>query len=253
MSKCKKPDYFKVPNLPRLKLIEWILDQPDSDRGGRDYSWAMQGNRYTHSDGMWPFCWNVKLHGLDLDFENLIKRAAEMDCLPRNLTDPVVRQAYQDKYDECNKDHLYEWGVEDAQRWVVGRTRDGQPDDDGWNQLWDGTPVDVRLMFAGRSGGWLVLTWFQGHLMNREHTGESRTDRIPREEQFGGWSHKELRQLAEYCLWIKHCTKNPGAEVERQAAFNFFVNYCSDVDDEIRERRETNKAVEAARELCQVE
>jgi hypothetical protein len=96
---------------------------------------------------------------------------------------------------------------------LTGGSDDGEPDDDAWNMLWDGTHVDARLGFGGRSGGWLVLTWFQGHLMDADC-------------DLSEWDYKTLRQLSEYVTWAKHCIKKPEDEVEYLAASTFFCNIC---------------------------
>ena len=198
----KTPKQYRAPLQKRSQIEAWLSDAQGFDRRAYDYKPS------------WLFCRNVKLHGLDLSFKQLIKRATETAIDECKAEDAVWLKNAEEAFGDVNSDNLYSWAVEDAASAFIGR--DCVPDDDGNNMLWDGTPVDVKFQFMGRSSGWLVLTHFNGCELNRE------TD-------WAEWSYKDLRTLYRYLVQLAADTTREKivAEVEYKAAFNLFVN-CFD-------------------------
>ena len=186
----------------------------------------------------WLFCFDVKIHRCDLGFDNLVKRATAMgygDMV--HPEDPFWLADAKGRYAE-NKEHLFEWGVDDARCHFRGTTvrgpfackvegapwyADMRPEGDCYRQLRDGTPVDARFAFLGRSGGWLVLTMFDGVTLDSSSCDLAECD------------YRWLRNLAKFLTDVRDSTRNPGEWVEEAAAFTFFANICDDC--ETRESR----------------
>ena len=218
MAKIKKPDYYKATLKSRKDITAFIFD-------------ATSQRYYDHRPH--PFCFNVKLHGLDLSFDNLLKKwiAYEGESTYQRNDDWLT--AVKAKYAEIGEETLYEWGIEDASRAYVSG-RDGTPDDDGTRTLWDGTELDVKYSFEGRSGGWLSLNEFEGFKFVERDYGADYWRRVMEktdEEDDINMDYKTLRKLYLLIVQLKHDLRSEAvsAEVEHQAAFNFFANACSDI------------------------
>jgi hypothetical protein len=202
----KKPKSLTPPcGKSRAALTEWLLSR--SKWGRRHYD----GNS-------WLFCFNVKLHNLNLDFDTLLKRLGEMGYGDGWTNDPGRCERARAEFDELDSDTLYEWGVEAARRTFTGG-RDGTPDDDAYNMTWNGTDAPCRFSFEGRSGGWLVLTHFREMKLDADNV------------EFSEWKYSDLRDLAEMVQFIVNATRDnePEKRVEEGAAYDFFINVCADV------------------------
>lgn len=182
-----------------------------------------------HYEGhTWLFCFNVKVHSCDLGFDNLVKRFIEMGYENTvNLADPFWLADAKERHTE-NEEHLFEWGTEDAARHFVSNQKSDRiegapwyasmlPDGDCYRTLRDGTSVDARFAFFGRSGGWLTLTMFDGITLDRDCDLESQ-------------DYHWLRRLAKFVIDVRDSTRNAAQWVEEAAAFTFFANICHDCD-----------------------
>lgn len=200
----RKPDFYKTPFRKRSDIIAHILKLTNQ----RSY----EGHPH-------PFCFNVKLYRLDLDFDHLLEIFRKDD--PAYTHNEEWLKKAKERYDEIGTDTIYEWGVSDAQAHYVGHKSDGVPHNEGNTILWDGTEVDARYSFEGRSGGWLSLNKLLGYnFTSREEHIEDLLQEMP---------FSDLRKLHQIIVMLAHDTKGANDEVEYQAAFNFFYNGCSDI------------------------
>lgn len=195
----KKPDQYKTPLRTRKDISEFIIDQTHQ----RSYDHAPH-----------PLCFNVKVRGCDLSFDHLLElwRNHEDDPLYTHNEDWL--KAARERHEETSEETLWEWGQEDACSHFTG-------DSDAYTHLFDGTKVDVAYSFEGRSGGWLSINRFEGFKLNdRDYHITSILEDM---------SFPTLRKLYQLVTMLKHDLRNPGHEIEYQAAFNFFANACSDI------------------------
>lgn len=198
----------------RQAIARWLASLCPH-RGGRDYNASVHG-RYVH--GPWLFCWNVKLHSLDLSFDHLLEIARHAGCLEAP-DDPFWIAGCRTHFaTEVNTDRLYEGAVEDACRSFVGRPEGNvyYPDDDAYSQLWDGRPCVTQFLFGGRSGGWLVLARFNDHVLTTDL-------------DLAALDYRELRDLAEMVWYVQRAAAGATRAVEHCAAFNLFNNLCAEV------------------------
>lgn len=196
----RKPKGIVPPcGFSRESRIQWLTS----------YCRHAMGSNYRvgRSSGPWFLSWSVKLHGLDLSLENLIKiHKADYDV-------PRITSKIRAKHEEVmENDTLYQWAVEDACSTFVGRGGE-VPDDDAYNTLWNGDSVSTKFAFLGRSGGWLVMTEFEGFVLDTDIEWDT-------------MSYRTLRGLCEMA-WFVGSHLEPRASVERCAAFTFFKNSCA--------------------------
>lgn len=211
----RKPSHLVPPCGPGFENRVTWLSGLCSHRGGYDYSYRCQNTNY-YSRGPWLFCWSVKLYGIDLDFDNLLQKFVSCgNSAPGPKFIEKARQLHQD----LNREELLNMGIEDASRTFTGRDGD-TPDDDAFNMLWDGSPVDTRFSFMGRGGGWLVMTSFQGLVLDESFDLKT-------------ISYKTLRGLSEMVYFVDRTIRGKACDlVEDQVAFNFFVNVCYSIKEE---------------------
>ena len=206
-----KPAYYRTPLKRREDIVAYLL------------------NRSGHSDGRhsYRFAFNVKLHGLDLDFDHLLevrRKADGDDSLHDAGYVEDCREVYNREYCGGRRtESLYQMALEDAQRNVIewdGRARKYRTSDT-FSALWDGTPVDAVLAFIGRCAGWIVLERFNGYAL----TGDI-------SDVLADMPMDELRRLYQYVVMLEHDLRREAAvaEVEHQAAFNLFENLCANVE-----------------------
>jgi hypothetical protein len=218
----KRPDYYKTPLRKRGDIASWI--------------WSNTAHRsYRHTS--YPFCFDVKAHSVDLDFDTLLDahRQSEGDAIHTHNSDWLL--AVRELYDE-HEENLFEWGLEGARRHFVSDQKrdDGKPDGDAFRMLWDGTMLDVRYDFVGRSGGWLSLSEFEGHDFTRrgvdwEAYMRGKPDADPDDISDEPMPYADLRKLYQLIVMLKHdtCEEAIVSEVAHNAAFDFFVNICREV------------------------
>lgn len=201
MSKSKRPDYYAAPLRSRKAIIAFLIEHPDYHRSMSTCS---------------PLAWNVKLYGIDLSYDNLVKKYKESGYAGPWIDFPEFTTAAKAKYDEHEK-HLWEWGVEDASR--------GVNENDSNKTLWSGTELDVEYVFAGRSGGWLLMHKFEG----KDFTRFSYREEF--EEYLSELPFRDLRNLYQLVVQNDHdfAREQVVAEVEYLTAFTFFENVCNDI------------------------
>lgn len=223
-----KPSYYRCALRERSDIVEFLLSRRFwTHRGGSGYWW--RGGSGHSSNGNWLFCFNVKVHSIDFTFENLVQRWTDMGYGEHARDEHWLVEA-RAKFAELKPDQLWDWGVEGARRTFVSDHRDapnGKPDDDGFSMLWDGTPVETRFAFMGRSGGWLVLTEFNGNLLDWDSANYWGSGSDPA-LCFQDWSYRELRRLYQFVVMLAHDVAGTASEraIEEHAAFDFFENYC---------------------------
>jgi len=189
-----------------------------------------------HYDDGYLFCFNVKLHGLDLSFDHLLEVAKEngIDVSPDDAgwVERTIDR-YNETYDNGGGgiEYLWQAAVEEAQGNFVGGG--GCPDDDSYNMLWDGTEVHARFGFKGRSNGWLVLKEFgvkNGPIYKLTPNDVMFTDSADDEPTYISiMDYRTLRGLDEYLRFVSNSVKNPEKAVEEIAASFFFGSICEDI------------------------
>jgi hypothetical protein len=219
------PEYYRAPLVERDAIVAWLLDYPRRDwerRGGHGY----EGPRHFDSAvgftrGPWLFCFNVKLSArMDWSYTALLRAAIDSEAVSaEEASDAHWLAETEKRHGETDTEHLCDVGIESARSSFVGRPH-GQPDDDGYSMLWDGTPVDTRFAFMGRSGGWLVLTGFEGTVL----AGDG-------DEVLAEMSDASLNKLYRFLVMLEHDLGGdaPSRWVQAAAASHFFNNVCHDI------------------------
>jgi hypothetical protein len=207
---AKRPSCYRAPLRSRKDIIAFLM--------GHD-------NYYRHAPSTnSPLAWNVRDYDSDLSAAHLIE-VYRRDVGDEPWLDfPEWRQPALAKYEEV-KDKLWDWAIEDARRRVQ--------DDEAYRYLWDGTPIDVEYRFVGRSGGWLVLTKFEGDCL--ENIDE---DEFP--EYLETLPYPMLRKLYHLVVQNDHDFRREAvaAEIEHAAAWSWIEGTCSDVPRPERTQRE---------------
>ena len=169
-------------------------------RGGRDYEFG-------RSNGPWLFCWNVKLHHLDLSFESVLAAAETSSVF--DINDPKLVNYAREKYSDANLQHIEEWAIRDTRLDFCGDA--GIPENHAYTSLHCGDDIRTRYGFMGRSGGWLVMTEMLGWTLDNDFCFFERT-------------HREVRAISEMVWYVTMATQNqePERAVERAAAWILF-------------------------------
>lgn len=211
----RKPSHLIPPCGPGFEnRVAWLLGLCPH-LGGSNYEYRDRDSEQ-YSNGPWLFCWNVKLYGIDLDFDNLLQKFVSSG---NSTPGPKFVEEARELHERFNHEELLNLGIEDASRTFVGRDGD-TPDDDAYNMLWDGSAVDTRFSFMGRSAGCLVMTMFQGHMLNSSFDPNA-------------IDYKTLRGLSEMVYFVDRNIRGKACQlVEEQVAFNFFVNICHSIKEE---------------------
>ncbi len=213
--KHKTPTYYRAPLKSRAEIVAFLT--------------TAQNSRPAYG----LFAFNVKVHSTDLSFDHLTKLAIESGELSAS-----VSKRYLDACRELhNEQKLYDWATESA--------RDGVMDCETYSMLWDGNGAIANWEFNGRSGGWLVLTEFEGIKLAGRSLDFTYSD-------LADLPFPQLRRLYRFIVQCQH-DFNPGnvrSEVEYQAAFDLFSNVCANVETDedaaTREAREAREAEERA-------
>lgn len=218
----KTPDKYKAPLRKREQIIGYLTSEGP---------WRQ---RY-YENHRWMFCWDVKVRDTpDLSFDGLVTALERMGHEPdAGWDDPVFMANAREEHETMSADTLYEWGIEGMQRNWTGRHPRGaapgeewfacQPDDDGYSMLWDGRDVEARFAFLGRSGGWLVLTKFEGLVLDSDAIDEDALKEM---------DYAQLRRLYRFVVQTSADIRgtNIVAGIEEYAAFDFFINVCGGVE-----------------------
>jgi hypothetical protein len=209
MTRSKKPEAYKMVARSRQDIVAAIISMTDQ--------------RTYHYDPYY-LCFNVKLYDCDLSLKNLLKHFKDQEGDHLGMHNRDWLRQIKERYDEIGENTLYEWGIETARGSFVGSGRDGKPDDDMFNHLWDGTELDVDYAFVGRSGGWLAIAKFEGFSFDRRMDADLETELMEME-------FSTLKKLYQLVLMLKHDLRQEAIklEVEVNAAFDFFANACADI------------------------
>ncbi len=183
----KRPSYYSAPLKSRAAIVAWLLERADANP--------------RKSYGL--FCYNVKLHRLNTDFERAWRNALEGGYLP--CTSLRFKEACRALWDNGSSETAFEVGAQDAASNVV--------DDDGYRMLWDGDRAIAEWDIAGRSGGWLVLKSFDGVSLGEMDRHEFEAFMEP-----DGASYNWLRNLYRFLVQCDHDFRRPESEVEYIAA-----------------------------------
>ena len=208
-TKHKTPAGYAAPLKSRAAIIAWLTDRALTDRG--------------RHHGLFTF--DVKLHHLKTDFTYLCGLARKNGDLPANAS-PRYMAAVEAVYDE-SRDAIWEAATEDACRQVT--------EDDTNRMLWDGSGTVAEWEFAGRSGGWLVLTEFDGVKFAEAIRASCMNQTDWAAEFFAETGYKYLRNLYRFLLQCAHDFRRPESDVEYSAAFNLFANFAHEVETDEQE------------------
>lgn len=204
MPKHKRPAGYVAPLKSRKDIIAFLLDHEDYQRSHNTSS---------------PLAWNVKCYNADFSAEHLIevyRTSGEYNTKEDRWLDyPEWRTPALAVYEE-HKDNLWEWAVEQSCQQVT--------DGDTNRCLWKGDMLDVKYGFSGNSGGWLVMTRFEGTDMTRMDEDDFR-------DYLTELDYKTLRNLYELVVQNDHDFRREAVrqELEFQAAWAWIVNLCADV------------------------
>lgn len=204
-------DIVRRCNGSRRKMVDFI-----TSLGG--YS-----DRHTR----YAIAFNVKAHGCDLDKDYLwnyvTEHASEFNLSkikPEHMA--VVRSVFDTAWEE-NRDHLWEWGQEEAY--------EGWANTDTPFETWVGERVDWKHEIAGRSGGYICMTECED--INLKCSPEELEEKLmERSEDEGYWlvSDDELILLFIICVQ-NHIELTPTAateEIEYRAAWRLWNSFVED-------------------------
>jgi hypothetical protein len=223
--KMKKPGYYRTPLRSRKDIAAFL-----ESIGGYYSTYGHQGRSY--------FSFDVKCHGVRLDFEHLIKTYRDTGYYGDNetwLDNPEWLEHARAKHEEVER-YLFDWWIEDAARLIT--------DSDCYDHLFDGTKVEVEYTWMGRSGGYLGIRrfcafdfsmdekrnyWqevFRGN-PNRVGTAEW----LDWDRTYPTMDYPTLRKLYALVVMLSHdwTPEKASSEVEHQAAFSFIENMCNDI------------------------
>lgn len=216
MTTHKKPEYYETPLTDRKAIADFIFDKTHQ-------------RYYDHRSH--PFCFNVKCYDYDVSFDHLLALYKEQEGDEKFFKSKEWLAAVKAKYDEIGgEETVYQWGLEDACRYLVSGP-DGYPDGDTHRTLWDGTELDVKYSFEGRSGGWLSIVEFEGFKVNRDMGEAEWREVLEGTNDYTEMSYETLLKLYALVTHLIHDVRPEAvkSEIEYQAAFNFFENACSDI------------------------
>lgn len=241
-------------------------DFPHRSRKARvDYICGIGG--YSSRDGRWPIEFNVACYHVDFDFDHIWKEYAKEHIPSECEGDPALMNAYHQLAKRLHKDneqYMWNWGQEDAARDLDER------EGDTYFQLWDGTPVKVKLELHGRGGKHLVIAEWDGRDLSRISNDELQSEMLSQTPKNGSgnvidsegclrsryewmnWSNEEVELFYRY---VRQCERdftpaNASKQVEEMGAWCFFANIVSNEWDTVKaEMASHEEAVEAAQAL----
>lgn len=188
----KTPEYYRAPLKSREQITAWLLSR------------AQENRRPAYG----VFCYDVKLHNLNVCFEHAWKTAKDAGILPCEST--RYKEECRALWDS-KRETAFEVGTQDACERVLS--------DDTNRILWDGSAAIAEWEFNGRSGGWLCLKEFGGVNLSGMDRHEFETFLEP-----DGASYSWLRNLYRFLVQCDHDFRRPESEVEYLAASWFFCN-----------------------------
>lgn len=204
--KIKKPDAYRVKVRSRKDIVKFLMDHDDYYRSMATCS---------------PLAWNVKAPGAELNYDHLkevYRKSGEYAPDDIWLDDPDFNRQARQTY-ESFKNNLWHWAIEACQENVNST--------DSYNHLWNGTDVDVTYEFEGRSGGWIIVTQFEGHKLANLDKQEFEQDMMDKDV----WTYDDLFNLYQLVLMLDHDWQREKVEakIEHQAAFTLFENLCGEI------------------------
>ena len=223
--KTTSPGYYRTPLRSRSDIADFLA--------------SVGGYYSTHgSHGRSYFAFNVKCHGVRLDFGHLIETYRNVGYYGDGetwLDNPEWLEKAKAKYEEVG-DKLFDWGVEAAGRLVT--------DSDCYSHLYNGTQVEVEYAWMGRSGGYIGIGKFEGFDFSKEagrdywhevfrgnpHRSGS-CEWLDRDRTFPVMNYATLRKLYALVVTLKHdlTPQKASSEVEHHAAFRFVEGACADI------------------------
>ena len=223
--KTTTPDYYRTPLRSRSDIADFLASV-----GGYYSTHGHHGRSY--------FAFNVKCHGVDLDFGHLVQTYRSAGYYGDGetwLDNPEWLEQARSKYEAAER-HLFDWGVEDASRMVT--------DSDCYTHLYDGTRVEVDYTWMGRSGGHLGIRrfygfdfsedegrdfWHEVFLGNPHRVGTA--EWLDWDRTFPTMGYPTLRRLYALVVMLKHdlTPEKASSEVEHHAAFRFVEGACADI------------------------
>lgn len=191
------------------------------------------GGRFERYGESYPFAWNVKIHDIG------DTTAAGLESLN---PDPVP---FSPQWDSAWRRHMESrdslfWDICEAAR---------RPYVDGEYCTFPGDDMGAyEFEFHGRSGGWLVLTYWRGRLLRNFDLDELRTP-----EDSGGWSFDSVRQLYRAVMTMNQdfTRDKVRAEFRLQLAYYRAQWEAGRRDAIARNRAWQTAAADNARELLQ--
>ena len=206
---AKKPDAYKMKARSRAGIVAEIV--------------KLTEHRMCFNDPYY-LCFNVKVYeSVDLSLPTLLNlwRNYEGDNLHTHNAEWL--REVKEKFEEIGDQKLFDWGIEECRSSYIGRYHSGIPESDAVRTLWNGTELNVKYNFVGRSGGWLAIAEFEGLQLDRP---QGDLENILNDTDFG-----TLQNLYQLVLQIKHDTRTEAilSEIAHQAAFQFFANACADI------------------------
>ena len=201
------PEFYTTPLTARADIANYLMNRK---------------GRYYRDHGHLLFVFNVKVYDPDLDFDHMLDLNVESGY-GAGGTDPGWIEETRQRHAETDQDDLYQMGVDDAGRQVT--------ESDCFNHLYDGTPVDVEYAFVGRSSGWIALTKFEGIKLIDPDLLKDLFEGVQEDGETPTLTDVALQRLYALIRMLEHdlTQEKAKAEVEYQAAFNFFENLCADI------------------------
>lgn len=220
--KTTTPGYYRMPLRSRNDIADLLASV-----GGYYSTHGHHGRSY--------FAFDVKCHGVRLDFGHLIeiyRNAGYYGDGEPWLDNPEWLVQAQARYERAER-YLFDRGVEDASRMVT--------DSGCYNHLYNGTEVEVEYAWLGRAGGYLGIRRFYGFDFSKDE------DRDYWHEIFRGNPHQGgtaewldwdrtfptmacpiLRKLYALVVMLDHdlTPQKASAEVEHHSAFHFIEGAC---------------------------
>lgn len=210
------------------------------------------GGYYDRSDHF-AIEFNIKDYYSDTSVENLWKllNSDKMDVGPDKDLPPEhlaqVKALFWRVYEE-HKDHVYEWGREEAY--------EGWADSDSPYYTFVGDDrVDWKWEVQGRSGGHLCMTECEGHSLKLSPEQLEEEMNELDDGAYLNWSNKDLRSLFIICVQntVEITGRKISDEVEYRAAWRLWVSFCEDEEEEVIQEYDTRKELsENAGELFKV-
>lgn len=205
--KHKCPPQYRAPLKKRAEIVAYLM------------------NRRGHSDNYdyLHFAFNVKVHSPDLSLRNLYRLWQEYNGREDDVAQrPGYRLELRRLHAAIKEDILWQWGVNDARNKIN--------EDDTYKDLWDGTPVGATWEAQGRCSGWLCLNHTDLFtISSNTHTGVY-------QEVFEELPYRDLHTFYRFIVQCEadFTEEKAKAEVEHQAAFNFFANHVEHEIDPFR-------------------